>query len=525
MPRLYREAPLNSIWEGSGNVIALDVLRALAREPGRARGVPRRGRRGRRRRRRASTRSPRRLRAELADPDDARARARAASSSAWRSRCRARCSCATPRPRSPTRSAPRASTATGGLRLRHAARRRRRRRDRRAPHARGLTAARPARPPRARPRRATMCAPMGGGSIQLARVFGIRIGVEPELVLRPVPDDLLAVGLLRRRRSTGSERHGVRRSRSPARCCSSSRSSCTSSATRSSRGATGSGSSASTCGSSAASRSSTRDADSPGEEFRDRRRRAGRHAADRRRVCAGAASRSRARRLRRRRRRSRDDQRHARRWRCSAGWRSINVVAVRLQPVPAFPLDGGRIARAIAWKVTGDRNRGTRFSARARPGLRATCSSGFGVYVRAPRRRGRRHLVRRSSGWFLGQAARGAVVSSARSPSASRASRSPTSWTPSPSRCPARRTRRSAPRTSSSCATAGRGSRSSTRAGRFLGVAAPGARSTARSTAASRRCTGRRGPRRPTRTPCGVAADDAARGAARLRAAARASAR
>jgi putative acyl-CoA dehydrogenase len=33
MPRLYREAPLNSIWEGSGNVNALDVLRAMDREP------------------------------------------------------------------------------------------------------------------------------------------------------------------------------------------------------------------------------------------------------------------------------------------------------------------------------------------------------------------------------------------------------------------------------------------------------------------------------------------------------------
>ncbi|WP_392673175.1 acyl-CoA dehydrogenase family protein [Streptomyces sp. LN785] len=33
MPRLYREAPLNGIWEGSGNVNALDMLRALAREP------------------------------------------------------------------------------------------------------------------------------------------------------------------------------------------------------------------------------------------------------------------------------------------------------------------------------------------------------------------------------------------------------------------------------------------------------------------------------------------------------------
>ncbi len=33
LPRLYREAPLNSIWEGSGNVNALDVLRAMDREP------------------------------------------------------------------------------------------------------------------------------------------------------------------------------------------------------------------------------------------------------------------------------------------------------------------------------------------------------------------------------------------------------------------------------------------------------------------------------------------------------------
>ena len=33
MPRLYREAPVNSIWEGSGNVNALDVMRILAKEP------------------------------------------------------------------------------------------------------------------------------------------------------------------------------------------------------------------------------------------------------------------------------------------------------------------------------------------------------------------------------------------------------------------------------------------------------------------------------------------------------------
>ena len=33
LPRLYREAPLNAIWEGAGNIIALDVLRALQRSP------------------------------------------------------------------------------------------------------------------------------------------------------------------------------------------------------------------------------------------------------------------------------------------------------------------------------------------------------------------------------------------------------------------------------------------------------------------------------------------------------------
>ena len=37
MPRLYREAPVNSVWEGPGNVICLDVLRALSKEPDRSR--------------------------------------------------------------------------------------------------------------------------------------------------------------------------------------------------------------------------------------------------------------------------------------------------------------------------------------------------------------------------------------------------------------------------------------------------------------------------------------------------------
>jgi Zn-dependent protease len=41
----------------------------------------------------------------------------------------------------------------------------------------------------------------------------------------------------------------------------------------------------------------------------------------------------------------------------------INVLVLIFNLLPAFPLDGGRIARAIAWRVTGDRNRATRFAA------------------------------------------------------------------------------------------------------------------------------------------------------------------
>ena len=33
MPRLFRESPLNSIWEGCGNIQSLDVLRAIAKQP------------------------------------------------------------------------------------------------------------------------------------------------------------------------------------------------------------------------------------------------------------------------------------------------------------------------------------------------------------------------------------------------------------------------------------------------------------------------------------------------------------
>ena len=73
MPRLYREAPLASIWEGSGNVAALDALRALARQPETAEAFLAEVRQAAGADQRLD-RAVARLRDELADPAPARAR-------------------------------------------------------------------------------------------------------------------------------------------------------------------------------------------------------------------------------------------------------------------------------------------------------------------------------------------------------------------------------------------------------------------------------------------------------------------
>jgi len=86
---------------------------------------------------------------------------------------------------------------------------------------------------------------------------------------------------------------------------------------------------------------------------------------------------------------------------------TMNVIIFLFNLVPAWPLDGGRIARAIAWKATGDRGRATRIAA----GLGtffAWLMAAWGLWL----------IVRGDLGglwwlllaFFIGQAARGAVA-------------------------------------------------------------------------------------------------------------------
>lgn len=95
------------------------------------------------------------------------------------------------------------------------------------------------------------------------------------------------------------------------------------------------------------------------------------------------------------------------------GWlATVNAFLFVFNMVPAFPLDGGRIARAIAWKVTGDRGKGTRFSATLGQ-LFAYVLMGYGLYLLVNGSgNGVNGLYLVVLGWFLGQAARGAAVQS-----------------------------------------------------------------------------------------------------------------
>jgi Zn-dependent protease len=86
---------------------------------------------------------------------------------------------------------------------------------------------------------------------------------------------------------------------------------------------------------------------------------------------------------------------------------SVNILLLAFNLIPAFPLDGGRIARAIAWKFTGDRNGATRFAARlGRAGGYLMIAAGVAVYVVWDDVVGGIWLA--FIGWFLAGAARSA---------------------------------------------------------------------------------------------------------------------
>ena len=89
----------------------------------------------------------------------------------------------------------------------------------------------------------------------------------------------------------------------------------------------------------------------------------------------------------------------------------MNVIVLIFNLVPAFPLDGGRIARAIVWQTTGDKRKGTRAAARLGQGF-AVMLAGLGIW-----------LLLHGSGlgglwlvmlaFLLDQSARGALVQTA----------------------------------------------------------------------------------------------------------------
>ncbi len=86
----------------------------------------------------------------------------------------------------------------------------------------------------------------------------------------------------------------------------------------------------------------------------------------------------------------------------------VNLLVLVFNLIPAFPLDGGRIARAIAWRVSGDRTRATRAAARLGQGF-SYVFIGVGILL----------IIQGDLiggiwlgliGFILGQSARGAVM-------------------------------------------------------------------------------------------------------------------
>jgi Zn-dependent protease len=91
---------------------------------------------------------------------------------------------------------------------------------------------------------------------------------------------------------------------------------------------------------------------------------------------------------------------------------AMNVLLLAFNLVPAFPLDGGRIARAVVWRFTGDRNRATRVSAYLGQGFGGLLIL-YGLYVLTQRNDTTGGLWAMVLGYLLGSSARAAIAQSA----------------------------------------------------------------------------------------------------------------
>ncbi len=90
----------------------------------------------------------------------------------------------------------------------------------------------------------------------------------------------------------------------------------------------------------------------------------------------------------------------------------MNVVILAFNLVPAFPLDGGRIARAAVWRLTGDKVGGTRAAAGLGRGF-AVLLAGVGLWLMVSTHDAFSGLWLVAVAFLLGQAARGAVLQTA----------------------------------------------------------------------------------------------------------------
>ena len=90
----------------------------------------------------------------------------------------------------------------------------------------------------------------------------------------------------------------------------------------------------------------------------------------------------------------------------------MNLVVLLFNLVPAFPLDGGRIARAIVWRLTNDKRRGTRAAAQLGQGF-AVILAGVGIWLALSGGGAFSGIWLILLGFLLGQSARGALVQTA----------------------------------------------------------------------------------------------------------------